>query len=288
MSKPIVFTIPYVSALEKPDGWIQNPDDENSYHVIRCHFALRDRQVDSRLWKGDIVTGFASVAGLGQEETTTVEEEVTILQADEAIQESLKGEESMLSFISSLSAGLGSDKVGKLSSKVKSEAQTKLQQSFRESFKVQTSGSERVKKTTSRKYTVNPKEFSRSQAAFLVNAYNRRAYDLFLIYADYLVIKYRRPNLAGKLRRQKLPEIRNGRHLNFIRFDLPLASLHYWRLLPNLFPAREGYEVQVPDPFAVGVEPLAGRPPYVAAEPSPSLYAISNNTFPLKRGVGLY
>jgi hypothetical protein len=288
MREPLTFTIPYVNVLKKEDGWNRNPDDENSYHVIRCHFILRDRQVDSRLRKGDIVTGFTSVPGFGQEKTETVEEEITTLQCDEAIKESLKSEESMLKFVSSLSSSLGSDKVGKLSSEVKSEAQTKLQESFRDSFKVQTSESVRVKKTTSWKYTVNPETFASLRGAVLVSAYNRRAYDLFLIYADYLLIKYKRPHLGSKLRRHKIPEIQGGKHLNIIRFDLPLASIHYWNLLPDLVVAVEGYEVEVADPFAVAVEPLSGRPPYVAANPKPTLYAISNDTFPLKRGMGLF
>jgi hypothetical protein len=286
MDAPIPFSIPYVTELEQETGWERLPGAHHMYRVIRCHYLLKDRQVKPAC-TGEVVDALASVAGITQKYTDTVEVEHTTQKCEQAVKESLMTEQSMLKFASELSAGIGSDALGKLAASVKNEAQLTLTNSFRNSFQVQVSQSLREKRTTTKEYEIDPKKFRKDEKVVLATAYNRRAYDLYLLFVDYLTIKYERPPWALKLKRTKLPEIvGNKPHLNVMKCDLPLVSILYWQQLPKtVLPFYEtDYKLEVDDPFELKtVEFSGGRPPHVEPRAKPSLYEISNKPFPLKR-----
>ncbi|HLN97107.1 MAG TPA: hypothetical protein VK208_01360 [Pyrinomonadaceae bacterium] len=285
MSKPITFSIPYVTELEQEAGWERLPGAHHMYRVIRCHYWLRDRQVKPAC-TGEVVDALSSVAGIKEKYTDTVEVEHTTQRCDQAVWESLRTEESMLKFASELSAGIGSDALGKLGANVKNEAQVTLQNSFRNTFQVQVSEGFREKRTTTKEYSIDPRKFRKDEKVVLATAYNRRAYDLYLLFVDYLTIKYERPPWALKQKRSKLPEIVGGKHLNVVRCDLPLSTILFWQQLPNtVLPFYEtDYKLEVEDPFEIQVENYSGgRTPYVPPNVKPTLYEISNKPFPLKR-----
>src|SRR5690349_6407810 len=285
MNEPIPFSIPYVTELEQESGWERLPDDTDTYRVIRCHYLLRDRQVKPAC-VGEVVDALASVVGIKQKQTDTVEVEHTIQRCDQAVKESLRTEETMVKFASDLSAGIGSDKVGKIGATAKTEAQNKLMNSFRNTFQVQVNEAFQEKRTTTKEYEIDPKKFRRDEKVVLATAYNRHAYDLYLLFVDYLTIRYERPPWGLKQERYKLPEIVGNWHPNIIKCDLALASIFYWQpLSKTVLPFYESdYRLEVTDPFEVLVEKFSGSStPRVKPEPRPSLYELSNKPFPFKR-----
>lgn len=285
MSEPVPFSIPYLTELEQEAGWERLPNASHTYRVIRCHYMLRDRQVKPAC-VGEVVDALTSVTGIKQKQIDTVEVEHTIQKCNQAVKESLITDESMVKFASDLSAGIGSDTLGKIGVGARTEALNKLTNSFRQTFQVQVSDALREKRTTTKEYEIDPDKFRRDEKVVLATAYNRRAYDLYLLFVDYLTIKYERPPWALKLKRYKLPEIVAGKHLNAFSCDLPLASILYWQPLPKtVLPFYEtDYKLEVNDPFEVLVGQVSGNSKTrTEAKARPSLYEISNKPFPRKR-----
>jgi len=283
----IHFTVPFINEVKTVNGWKQDGEAEDSYSLIRCHFVLRgDRQMSPSMKKGEIVGGSNSLLGVTQKLTLSSEYEVTTVSLVESVQESLKESEAVSEFVSSLSAGINLAEIGKLSSGIKDSTKTSLKTSFKDTFKVQVSETNRVKKTVTREITIDPTIFGPDASLVLAKAYNKHAYDLYLVFLDYLFIEYKRPPLGVRLKRNKIPAIKGNRHPNIVRLDLPLASLVFWKQVPDtlLQAKEEDYSLEVEDPFEVQIADLtqSKRLP-VTIPPKPSLYDISETVFPRKK-----
>lgn len=286
MSNGISITIPAARELKRESGWKQVGGAKHSYYAIRCHYAIRERQLDEPVKRGEVVDAYTSARGLVQKKSQMVEFEHTSLRIEEAIRQSLLEEESILEFTSTLAGGLGVDVIGKISGELQAKAQARLAETFSQSFKVQTSNTLRQKTTISWEYTVDPEKFSEGATVVLTKAYKRYSYDFYLALVDYLTVKYVKPSPFSKLRRVKYPPIIAGRAFNFEKLNLPLASIQFWKLLPHAFlPIDEkNYKLEVEDPFDIKVAPLVDeRPLHAQTSLKPTLYRLSNSAFPLKR-----
>jgi hypothetical protein len=49
------FTIPYLTALTKEDGWDRDTNSEHTYSIVRAHYAVRERQLNEPSKGGDVV-----------------------------------------------------------------------------------------------------------------------------------------------------------------------------------------------------------------------------------------
>jgi hypothetical protein len=291
MSK-IYFTVPYINALETESGWKSTPDVENTYSVIRCHYLLNGpNQLSEPVKRGEVVDVLGNLKGLAQKKTYAREYEVTSIQVEEAVQESVKEEESVQEFTSTLSASLGVEKIASVSSELKEKLKTRLQESFKTSFKVQVSETLREKKTVTWEGTIDPEKFDEDETIVLAKAYKRYAFDLYLVFVDYLFVEYRSSTLGVMLKRNKFPPAEGKNHPNIIRLDLPLASLRFWKQLPDaLLPMDQSkYMLEVDDPLDITTESLADYKRFPARiPPKPTLYDLSEKAFPKKKKWGLW
>lgn len=284
----IHFTVPFITEVNTVNGWKQDSEAEHSYSIVRCHFALRgDRQVSHFMKKGEVIGGSNSLLGVTETVTLSIEYEVTTVSLIESVQESLKESEAISEFVSSLSSGINLGEIGKLSSGIKDSTKTSLKTSFKDTFKVQVSETNRIKKTVTRETTIDPTLFGLNANLVLAKAYNQHAYDLHLVFLDYLFIEYKKGGPLGvRLKRNKIPAIKGNRHPNIIRLDLPLVSLVFWKQVPDtLLKAKEkDYKLEVDDPFEVQIEDLTESKRLPAKiPPKPSLYDISETVFPRKK-----
>jgi hypothetical protein len=284
----VYFTVPYLNALKSEEGWRRDPESEHTYSIIRGHYALRERQLNEPTRKGEVVGAVTSLRGVKQKKTESVEYEFTVVRMVESIEESLREGEMTGEVISSIASSLGTDKIGKLSGELKSSLKAQLKESFKNSFKVQTSETHREKKVKTWEYEIDPEMFEPNATIDVVKAYKRYSLDLYLVFLDYLFIEYRRPPFGVRLRRNKIPPIKGKMHPNLIKLDLPVSSILFWKQVPDslLLVNEKDYKIEVDDPFEVTIEELNVNKTFpVQLPPKPTLYDLSEKTFPNKRWV---
>jgi hypothetical protein len=282
----IYFTVPYVTTLKSEEGWKRDPNSEHTYSIIRGHYALRERQLNEPTKKGEVIGSVTSLRGVTMKKTESVEYEFTEVKMTESIQESLREGEMTSEVISSLSSSLGTDKIGKLSSELKSSLKVQLKESFKNSFKVETSETLREKRVKTWEYTIDPEKFEPAAIISAVKAYKRYSLDLYLVFLDYLFIEYRRPPYGVRLKRNKIPPVKGKVHPNLIKLDLPVSSILFWKQVPDslLLVNEKEYKIEVDDPFEVTIEELNVSKTFpIQFPPKPTLYDLSEKTFPRKR-----
>lgn len=286
---PIHFSIPYIKQLEKEDGWSRDPNSDHKYFVIRCHYMLTEKQSNDpdTIKIGDIIDTITVIPGAPQEKVISREEEGTIATIEESVKEALKENESVLEFVSALSAEAGVDALGKISSELKTTAQSKLKESFKSTFKVQYSETKREKKTNTWKVNVDPTMFEANTDLLIAKAYTGRSYDLYLTYYDYLIIEYKRkPPFGVKLYRQKRPPHDGSKMTmapNIMQANQSLVTLKYWNLLPDAskLVREQEYKNEVPDPSEITIEDLhAPLTKVVPRHSERTLYDLSEKVFP--------
>lgn len=282
------FTIPYITSLETEEGWKQDPDHEYTYSIARGHYALREHQLNETTKKGEVVSPVTPLKGVTTKKIESIEFEVTTIKMEESIKEALFEEEAISEIVSSLSSGIGSEKIGKISSEVKSSIKTQLKESFKNSFTMQSSQTIRQKRVKTWEFTIDPEKFEADTILSAVKAYKKYALDLYLVFFDFLFVEYRRPPYGVRLKRNKIPEATGKIHPNIIKLDLPLKRIIFWKQLPDslLLVNEKNYTIEVDDPFEIGTEELNTNKTFpVKLPPKPSLYELSEKTFPSKRWI---
>jgi hypothetical protein len=281
------FTIPYVTELEKKEGWNQDPNARKRYSVIRCHFLLRGPfQLDEPVRRGEVIGASTPLRGVTEKRVFTAEYQVTTVQVNESIKEELRESETIRSFTSALSASIGSDILGKISSEAKATASQRLLASFKETFKVSVSETHQEKKSITREYVIDPSNFERDTTLVFVKAYKAFTYKLYLQFIDYLIIEYKSSPRSLRLKRNKFPQVTTAKHPNILRIDLPLSSIRFWKEIPesSLLLEERFYRNEVEDPDEIRIEDLYDnkRYPIASMPPKPTLYDISERVFPRK------
>jgi hypothetical protein len=282
----IYFHVPYIN-LETESGWKSNPDVENSYSVIRCHYLLNGpNQLRDKEKMGAVIDVLRNLKALTPKAAYATEYELTTVRMEEAVKETVREEESVQEFISTLSANLGAEEVAKVSSEMKESLKTTLKESFKNSFKVQVSETLREKRTVTWEGTIDPQKLDEGVSINLVKAYKRYSFDLYLLFIDYLFVEYRSSWGGVVLKRSKSPAARGNNHPNIIRFDLPLASIRFWKQLPNtILPVSEDkYVLEIEDELDIVTEDLNTAKKFpVKIPPKPTLYDLSEKAFPKKK-----
>jgi hypothetical protein len=281
------FTIPRSAELEKIDRWRKDPTLEHRYAAVRGHYLLRGPfQLDEPVRKGEVIGASTPLQGVSEKRTYTTEYEVSTVQMSEMVQEALRESEAVRSFEGSLSAGIGSSLAGKISSGVKASASRRLLDSFKESFKISISETQRVKKTVTREYEIDPSQFEPEDTLVFVKAYKAFVYKLYLQFIDYLVVEYTGTPTSLRLKRTKLPPAATENHRNILRLNLPLCAIRFWRELPesSLLLDEKAYKNEVEDPDEIKIEGLRDSKRYPAGPipPKPTLYDIAERLFPAK------
>ncbi|WP_224961838.1 hypothetical protein [Geomonas subterranea] len=276
------FNVPFSVDLTKESCWNKALDHPYGYYTIRCHFQIRERQAGDPALYGRKLAIFETCNGVQPETIHTIKTRLIATQVRESFCESLKQNESLQKFTSMLSSALSASNVGKVSSECKVEAQDKLVESFRDSFRFQTL----VTKEEEREYKLTYKiDSSITTRLVTVAMYQRYVYDLYLTWVDYLNVRYIKGPLALRKKRIKRPIVDGCSHVNWIKFNLPLASASIWRPLPDsavVIPeASYRNEVDAMEEFTVGA-PEDYHKYFVARPDCPTLYQISNVAFPLK------
>lgn len=279
------FTIPCVTDLQKKETWYQDPDVEHQYSVIRYHCLLMGPfQLPEPVRKGPVAGASMPLHGITEKITVTNEYEVTTVRVDELIQEAVRESEAVHSFASQLSTSLGSDLAGKISSEVLASASQRFRKSFTETFKVSVSETHREKKSVTHEFSIDPSSFASGTTVVFVETYKAYNYQLYLQFIDYLKVKYEGSPVSLRLKRHKYPPVTNERHQNILRLDIPLASIRFWRQLPDSFPPcdEKSYKNEVQDPDEITIEPLHDNKRYPAGPlpPKPTLYDIAERVFP--------
>jgi hypothetical protein len=275
-------SIPYSVDLTRESEWNRHPEHDHLYWVIRTHFKLRERQVDDVARMGNRLMIVESPAGVHQEYVRSLTTELTSVQLHESFAQRMYQDESMQCFASSLATGLGTHFGGRLAAEVKSECSRTLTETFQESYRHQAVVTQRVQETYDMRYTVKP---SMTERLVGVAMYQRYAIDIKLTWVDYLEVVYRRTTLGLRKKRVKTPPVTNRVHPNWEKFNLPLATVYYWKPLPQsavIMPARQ-YRNEVDDPESVDICPPASTRQTVCPKPDvPTLYQVSNAAFPLR------
>ena len=167
-----------------------------------------------------------------------------------------------------------------------------MRQSFKNSFKVQVSQTLREKKTVTWKGVIDPEKFEPNEKIVLAKAYKRYSFDLYLVFIDYLIVEYRqRTKWAVVFKRTKSPKVQGAGHPNIFPCNIPLASLRFWRQLPDaLLPIEEPkYVLEVNDELDIVTQDLVTTKKFPVKLPPPrTLYDLSEEAFPKKRRLGLW
>jgi hypothetical protein len=281
MAKPLSFSIPFSVDITKERNWNRAQNHPYGYWIVRCHFAARRRQTKDIARYGRKLAVFEFSPGQEATIERTLKTEVTNVEVTESFQESMRQDESLLAFANSIASSISMSPLGKLSAEAKAEAQERLIESFKESFRVQsvvTRREERECKLTSK---IDPSAAGRLVA---VAMHQRYAFDLYLTWVDYLSVRYIRRLLGLRKKRTKRP-LPLGKDPNWWCPNVPLATAHFWLPLPDsaVVIGEDGYENEVDGEDEVETGAPEDHHQYVAPKPDvPTLYQISNATFPLK------
>jgi hypothetical protein len=196
---------------------------------------------------------------------------------------SVREEESMVELAAELSGKLGAGPLAEVRSQIKSVDQEKFRESFRSTFTVGTTHSRRIKKILADEVQTMPKQFTPGDRILGVRLYYKYAYDLYLVYIDYLYVIYTPRGL--KLKRSKHPPVIGNRHVNMLHLNLPLATLYTWRELPYLDHVKQSEytnEVEDPEEVTVTAVPPTTRMPFARRRPDTTLYQLAEKAFPRK------
>jgi hypothetical protein len=202
----------------------------------------------------------------------------------ECVKDALREEESMVELASELSGKIGAGPLAQIKSQLKSVNQEKFRESFRSTFTVGTTRSTRIKTTLADEVQSMPKQFTPGERILGVRLYRKYAYDLYLIYIDYLYVIYTPQGLL-KLKRSKHPPVEGNRHVNILPLNLPLATLHTWREMPYLDHVKQSEytnEVEDPEEVTVTTVPPTARMPFAPRRPDTTLYQLAEKVFPRK------
>lgn len=277
----ISISIPFSVDLTKETNWNRAADHPYGYWIVRCHFLARERQTVDKSRYGRKLAVFEFAPGVEPEIVRSIKTEVTTVRLEESFQESMRQNESLLTFANSIASSISVAPLGKLSLESRTEASEKLVESFTESFKVQNIITKREEREVRLTYKIDPSKADRLVA---VAMHQRYAYDLYLTWVDYLSVRYLRSHLAIRKKRTKRP-IPYTKDANWSKFNVPIATVHFWHPLPDsaVVISEAGYQIQVKDEEEVETGPPEDSHQYFAGKPDvPSLYQISNATFPLK------
>jgi hypothetical protein len=244
--------------------------------------ALSKVQVNESAKKGEKLAVHEAPQGVEIRKVISIEQERSITNTKKSIKTCLLENESTYQFALNLASELKASPGFSLLPGIKTGCVKKFRESFQNTFSFEKSVTERKNVKFELTYTINS---DANERYLSVAVYQKYSLDLCLAYIDYLFVDYRKSLMGLRKKRQKYPPVTSQVHPNVVKFNTPLTSIHYWKLLPKsaMIVNENSYKNEVDDPQEIIVkEPDNYHKYYVAMPDVPTLYQISNVAFPLR------
>lgn len=286
MKKELI-SIPIYCNLSKEENW--TTVEKNQFIAIRLHFLVTEKQSCSKIYNGEILSGHSSPEGVGSETIIKETFEFDTININSRIIESVQKEE----YWNNISCKLGSKLSECIGPVFDFNTNVEFGEKLLSEFRTQTTTSDttHIKKqlVIENKITFDSQK---NLTVYCVSPYKRMRCDVYLAYADYLLVDYRKGLLKSK--RTKIPVAMPNEHTNRVIFDQQINSFEYWKLIDsnnqNWFIAEDKYEPEVDNPYEI-IEVDFNRVkkahiplPKFAPEGEKTLYRISSKAFPLYKG----
>jgi hypothetical protein len=274
--------LPHEVHVKNPQAWIQSGEEE--YFLYRTHWYIKARQLCEPAKIGEKISIFESPAGEGRKWSGSHEVEWEVVDTTESIRQMLRQEDSKSAIETELQGEISAFSLAKTASKLKGTLERDLRTSLTETSKTTRTITNSTKTTFSWEFPIPVRSSDRWVAA---SVYQRWAYDIYLAWVDYLIVRYDRPGLFGiRTERFKYPQPPQGgqKAQNWIEIGLPRFTLLFWELMPSStsIKTESEYVQELTDPFDVEIVPLLGPLSRTDKPVVPSLYSLSNSCFPFR------
>jgi hypothetical protein len=234
---------------------------------------------------GEKVSTFDSPAGPGRKWTGSVKLGWSTADVIESITQILREEDVKSSIESELQGKIGVLPIAEISAKLKSSLEQNLRRSVTGTTRTTRTQTISEEITFSWEFPIPQESSDRWVAA---SVYQRFAYDVYLAWADYLIVRYDQPSLFRRRReRSKFPPPPQGgqRPMNWIEIGKPKFSLLFWELMPTSISIKTEAEYiqELTDPMEVEITDLLASLSRIDRPKVESLYSLSNYSFPPKK-----
>jgi hypothetical protein len=275
-------SIPHELHIKNSQAWTQRGEEE--YFLYRTHWYVKRRQFAEPVKIGEKIATFDSPAGPGRKWSGSSQLEWSTVNTRESITQILREEDVRSSVESELQGKIGVLPVAQISAKLKSSLEQSLKSSAARSTGTTRTETESKKIMFSWEFPLPQESSDRWVAA---SVYQRFAYDVYLVWADYLFVGYDQPSIFTRRReRFKRPEAPQGGEeaKNWIEICKPKFSLLFWELMPSSVSIKTetDYRQQLVDPAEIEFADLRTSLSRKEKPKVDSLYSLSNYCFPLK------
>jgi hypothetical protein len=273
--------VPHCVRLTDEDAWKQEGRFE--FSICRSHYLILEHQIPGPTKLGEVVTSQHTPRQTMDEMVISMTLEHSVLQVEETVKQIVTTDESIEAAVQSITAAV-TPSIGKFDSSLRSELTRKLTNSLQNSTKSHTAVTARACTTFSRKLQIRgAQEGRRIDVAY---GFQRHAYDIYLVYMDFLRVYYTRSPLGIRRTMRKWPKATGDDASNLLVIKAPVGSIHFWRLLPELQTVDSTqYRMEVHDPFEVETHQIKRvRSPQVEhpRPDEPTLYQVSRAAFPFR------
>lgn len=277
------FSIPSFVELTKENGWDNLDEKKTQYFVMRSHFMMKTRPVEDFERYGEILMGLEKPEHVHTERLVSLETEKEYINFEETFKQISIETQEIQEIADELKVEFGLEKVGKINLSNNSKLVEILKHSYTNGLK----NCQTIKYNEKRKYELkNIFDKELTEKVYLVKAYQKYAFDIYLTHIDYLFVHYTKSLLGLRKKRKKTPKIDNPkRHSNIIKLNVPISTIHFWRYSPdsNCIIKESVYKNNVPNPDEFIVLTPEDLNKYYAPFPNiPTLYQLSNAAFPFK------
>ena len=277
-------SVPVAVDLARQKAWTPLNPRQSRFFVARFHLMLKHRQLPDPARCGEVVGTYETPKGVTENIVRSINLEANYLHVESSLERSLVESQVMTDLATELGTRIEPGAFGSLDTKAKAEIQNRLASSFSKEFRFEKSVRTRLEKKIEITYEVAA---DTADSLVTVLTYKRSAYDVYLAFVDYLYVDYLSSLFNIRKKRNKKPSYGGGprhAHPNVVKLYVPLATIEYWKLLPeSARMLREAeYTLEVDDPEDIRILPPQDPHTYhVAMPPVPSLYQLSNVAFPL-------
>ena len=277
----IKITVPFAEELTKEAGWTQL--NRYLYFIARFHLQIEQHQTRD-FAVGDILRTYHTTPHSETEVEKVFEEEVTTVDLVETTRSAALSND-LTEKLTATIAGAAKSPFYEVSANIGAALEQTVRSSVAESIRSSNTVSRREKKSFRVRQTIKP---GAPELQLAVAGYRKYRREVYLHYIDYLFVDYRRTAFGLRRKKRNLPRPVGTAHINLIPIHMPLFRLFYWNLEPesSLLYTQTEYQnlTKVAHPDRVTFEELREplRLPMPAREEQPTLYTLSNITFPLR------
>lgn len=283
MKKELI-SIPIYCNLSKKEDW--SIIDKNQFIALRLHFYVTECQSCSKVYNGEIISVHSSPEGVGTETIIKETFEFDVMNLKSSIIESVQKAEHW----DIVSAKIGTKLCELMGPAFDFSTNIEFGEKLLSEFKTQTTNTATTH--TKQQFVVENKitfDSHKNLTVYCVFPYKKMKCDVFLAYADYLIVDYRKGLVKSK--RSKIPAASPDAHKNRVIFNQQINSFEYWKLIENhhqnWFVSEENYKHHVKNQFEIKELKFNCRMrphiplPRFAPEGEKTLYRISSKAFPL-------